>query len=76
MIRNCARMENTFFKVTEIDVFYRDVRVLYSVSLHVDKGEIASVIGPNGAGKRHLAQDHHGFRASGQGLHNLPGSGH
>ena len=67
MIRNCTCMENTFFKVTEIDVFYRDVQVLYSVSLHVDKGEISSVIGPNGAGKSTLLRTIMGFEHPGKG---------
>jgi len=42
------------FKVTELNVAYGHVQVLWDVSLEVEKGEIVSVLGPNGAGKSTL----------------------
>ena len=37
--------------IKNINCFYGDVQVIYSVSLHIDEGEIISLIGANGAGK-------------------------
>lgn len=41
-------------KVSEIDVYYRDLQALRGVSIDVEKGEVVSVIGSNGAGKSSL----------------------
>jgi len=41
-------------KVSEIDVYYRDLQALRGVSIEVEKGEVVSVIGSNGAGKSSL----------------------
>ncbi len=38
-------------KVENIDVSYGEVKVLYNVSIDLEKGEIVVIIGPNGAGK-------------------------
>lgn len=38
-------------KIQAISTYYDKVRVLYDVSLEVEKGEIATLIGNNGAGK-------------------------
>jgi len=40
---------------------YGDLKVLYNVSLHVDKGEVVSLVGSNGAGKTTLLQIVSGF---------------
>jgi len=42
------------FEVKELNVGYRQVQVLWDVSLKVEKGEIVTVLGPNGAGKSSL----------------------
>src|ERR1039458_8585864 len=35
----------------DLDVAYGAIRVVWGVSLHLNRGEIVSMIGPNGAGK-------------------------
>ncbi len=35
----------------QIDVYYRELQALWSISLDVNEGEIIALIGPNGAGK-------------------------
>jgi branched-chain amino acid transport system ATP-binding protein len=61
-------MENTVLNIAGIDVFYRDVQVLYGVTLHVNNGEIATVIGPNGAGKSTLLRTIMGFEHPAKGF--------
>lgn len=42
---------NEFLSLDGVGAGYGKVPVLWKVSLHVEKGEIASLIGPNGSGK-------------------------
>lgn len=55
-------MDAPLLKVDSIDIFYRDVQVLWEVSLEVRQGEIVTVIGPNGAGKSTLLNSVVGFQ--------------
>ncbi len=55
-------MNQPLLDVKTIDVAYRDVQVLWDVSLHIDSGEIVTVIGPNGAGKSTLLHSIMGFQ--------------
>jgi branched-chain amino acid transport system ATP-binding protein len=41
-------------KVSDIDVYYRDLQALSGVSISVDSREVVSVVGSNGAGKSSL----------------------
>jgi branched-chain amino acid transport system ATP-binding protein len=41
-------------EVKNINVFYDEIQVLWSLSLKVSKRELVTVIGPNGAGKTTL----------------------
>lgn len=41
-------------EVKDLETFYGDLQVLWSISLHVEKGELVSIIGANGAGKTTL----------------------
>ena len=41
-------------KISELSVYYKDLRALTDISLFVGEGEIVSVIGSNGAGKSTL----------------------
>lgn len=43
-------------KVSNLDVFYGDLQVLFNVSLNVKEGEFVGLLGPNGAGKSTLAK--------------------
>ena len=47
--------------VNTVSASYGDLKVLYDVSLHVDKGEIVSLVGSNGAGKTTLLRIISGF---------------
>ena len=44
----------TLLKVENVETFYGNIRALDSVSVEVNKGEIACLIGANGAGKSTL----------------------
>ncbi len=35
----------------EVDLFFKDVQILHSVSFHIDEKEIVALVGANGAGK-------------------------
>jgi branched-chain amino acid transport system ATP-binding protein len=61
-------MNEPLLAVQKIDVAYRDVQVLWSVSLEISKGEIVTVIGPNGAGKSTLLNTIMGFEHPRKGL--------
>jgi branched-chain amino acid transport system ATP-binding protein len=54
-------MDESLLKISNMDVFYRDVQVLHDISLDVAEGEITTVIGPNGAGKSTLLRTITGF---------------
>jgi branched-chain amino acid transport system ATP-binding protein len=38
-------------KVNDVNAYYGDLQALWSISLHVDTGELVALVGPNGAGK-------------------------
>lgn len=44
-------MQETILSLHNIDAGYKDLQVLFDVSLHVRKGEIVALLGQNGAGK-------------------------
>jgi branched-chain amino acid transport system ATP-binding protein len=43
--------KNTVLEISNINVFYGDVQVIWDVSFEVKEGEIVALIGANGAGK-------------------------
>jgi branched-chain amino acid transport system ATP-binding protein len=67
-------MDDVQLKVDGIDVYYRDVQVLWDISLEVRTGEIVTVIGPNGAGKSTLLNSVMGFQHPKRGTILLKGS--
>jgi branched-chain amino acid transport system ATP-binding protein len=67
-------MDDVILKVDHVDVSYRDVQVLWNVSLEVNRGEIVTVIGPNGAGKSTLLNTIVGFQTPGSGSITFSGS--
>lgn len=54
-------MAEPLLQVENVDVFYRDVQVLWNVELDISPGEVVTVIGPNGAGKSTLLSAIVGF---------------
>jgi branched-chain amino acid transport system ATP-binding protein len=67
-------MPDVLLNVSDADVFYRDVQVLWNVGLYVRKGEIVTVIGPNGAGKSTLLSTIVGFQHPAKGSITFSGS--
>lgn len=57
----------SFLEVTNIDVYYGDVQVIFELSLHVNQGEVVSIIGGNGAGKSTLLKTISGLMAPSRG---------
>lgn len=47
--------------IEKVSAGYGDLKVLYDVSLHVDRGEVVSLVGSNGAGKTTLLRIISGF---------------
>ena len=47
-------MANQLLEIKDLDVYYGDVQVLRSVSMHVEEGGIVALVGANGAGKTTL----------------------
>ncbi|MDF2368639.1 ABC transporter ATP-binding protein [Sneathiella sp.] len=47
-------MPESFLEINGVQAGYGDVRVLWDISLSVNKGEIACIVGSNGAGKTTL----------------------
>ncbi len=47
-------MANRLLEVKDLEVAYGDVRALWGVSIHVDRGTVVSIVGANGAGKTTL----------------------
>lgn len=56
-----------FLELTNIDVFYGDVQVVFGLSLKVEEGEVVSIIGSNGAGKSTLLKTISGLMAPARG---------
>lgn len=44
-------MSEHFFEVTDLEVKYGDIQVIWKESFYLDKGEIIALVGSNGAGK-------------------------
>jgi len=44
-------MEETILRLENINAGYKDLQVLFDVSLHVNRGEVVALLGQNGAGK-------------------------
>src|SRR5579872_4153957 len=67
-------------EVRELAVAYGDVRVLWDVSLRVERGEIVTLVGANGAGKTTLLRAisrivpplSGSIELEGEAIHNLP----
>jgi polar amino acid transport system ATP-binding protein len=60
--------------IEEVSAFYGDIRVLDSLSLHVERGEVVSLIGPSGSGKSTLLRVLMGLTAPRHGTIRLDGN--
>jgi branched-chain amino acid transport system ATP-binding protein len=47
-------LANQLLEIKDLDVYYGDVQILRSVSMHVEEGTIVALVGANGAGKTTL----------------------
>ena len=47
-------MSGSYFEISNLNVKYGDIQVLWDVNFHADKGEIIAIVGSNGAGKAQL----------------------
>jgi branched-chain amino acid transport system ATP-binding protein len=72
-------LANQLLEVKDLDVYYGDIQILRSVSLHVEEGTIVALVGANGAGKSTLLKTISGLLKAkkgeillaGEPLHNL-----
>jgi branched-chain amino acid transport system ATP-binding protein len=51
VINIIKHMNNIILKLENIDAGYKDLQVLFNVSLYINKGEVVALLGQNGAGK-------------------------
>lgn len=69
-------------EITELNVFYGDIQVLWSISMEISEGDFVSIIGANGAGKTTLLKTISGLvrprsgfiKFKGSDIHTLPPS--
>jgi ABC-type branched-subunit amino acid transport system ATPase component len=59
--------DTKLLQVTELDVAYKKLKVLFQISIDVRKGEVVVVVGRNGAGKTTLFKTITGFVRKGNG---------
>jgi len=57
----------SFLEISNIDVYYGDMQVIFDLSLRVEEGEVVSIIGANGAGKSTLLRTISGLRHPARG---------
>jgi len=60
-------LANQLLEIKDLDVYYGDVQILRSVSMHVEEGTIVAIVGANGAGKTTLLKTISGLIKSRQG---------
>ena len=47
---------STLLKLDKVNAGYKDLKVLFDIDLHVEKGEVVALVGSNGAGKTTLLE--------------------
>jgi len=62
-----------FLEISNINVSYGDVQVIFDLSLKVEEGEVVSIIGGNGAGKSTLLKTISGLLHPGEGTISFEG---
>lgn len=60
-------MPDDFLKIQGLNAHYGDFQALYSMDIHVAKGEILAIVGANGAGKTTLMRSISGLIQNGSG---------